>query len=135
MMSDLAIDTHAAIWYFAKSPEMSATARNAVNDAVKKGFLIILPTISIVEIVYLIEKKRLVPQTLTSLMRFLKMPNSSFTAQDLTAEIAEILAQIPRSTVTDMPDRIIAATALHMNLPLITKDHKIQALQNIRTIW
>lgn len=134
-MSNLAIDTHAAIWYFANSPEMSATARNAVNNAVKKGFLIILPTISIVEIVYLIEKNRLIPQTLTSLMQFLRMPNSSFIAQDLTAEIAEILTQIPRLTVPDMPDRIIAATALHLNLPLVTKDHKIQALQNINTIW
>jgi len=134
-MSDLAIDTHAVIWYLAKSPEMSATARTAVNDAVSKGFLILLPTISIVEIVYLIEKNRLIPQTLTSLMPFLRLPNSSFIAQDLTPEIAQTLAQIPRLTVPDMPDRIIAATALYLNIPLVTKDHKIQALQNIKTIW
>ncbi len=134
-MSDLAIDTHAAVWYFAKSPQISAIARNAVNNAIADGFVIILPTISIVEIVYLIEKGRLVPQTLTSLMQVLKLPNSSFISQGLTEDIAQTLAQIPRSIVPEMPDRIIAATALHFNLPLITKDHKIQALKNITTIW
>lgn len=103
--------------------------------AIGGGFVIILPTISIVEIVYLIEKGRLVPQTLTSLMQVLKLPNSSFILQGLTEDIAQTVAQIPRSIVPEMPDRIIAATALHFNLPLITEDHKIQALKNITTIW
>ncbi len=134
-MSDLAIDTHAAVWYFAKSQQISATARNAVNTAIANGFVIILPTISIVEIVYLIEKGRLIRQTLTSLIQALKLPNSSFVSQDLTEDVAQTLANISRSTVPEMPDRIIAATALHLNLPLVTKDHKIQALQNIQTIW
>ena len=134
-MSDLISDTHAAIWYFSKSPEISATARQTFNNAVAGGNIIILPTISIVEIVYLIEKNRLVPQTLSRLIQFLNLPSSSFVTQDLTAGIAQTLAQIPRSIVPDMPDRIIAATALHLNLPLVTKDRKIQALQSIRTIW
>ena len=103
-MSDLVIDTHAAVWYFAKSPQMSVTARNAVNNAIGNGFLIILPTISIVEIVYLIEKGRLIANTLTRLMQALKLPNSSFVSQDLTEDIAQTLAQIPRLTVPDMPD-------------------------------
>ena len=134
-MSDLVIDTHAAIWYLAKSSELSATARTSINTAIANGYVIILPTISIVEIVYLIEKARLIPQTLPSLMQYLKLPNSSFITQDLTEDIAQTLKQIPRQTVPDMPDRIISATALHLNLPLVTKDHKIRALQNINTIW
>lgn len=134
-MSDLAIDTHAAVWDFAKSPQISATARNAVNSAIANGFVIILPTISIVEIVYLIKKGQLIPQILTSLMQSLRLPNSSFVSQDSTKDIAQTPAQISLQTVPEMPDRTIAATALHLNLPLVTKDHKIQALQNIQTIW
>ncbi len=134
-MNNLVIDTHAAIWYFEKSPELSAIARTSINKAAANGNIIILPTISIVEIVYLIEKQRLIPQTLSSLLQYLQMLNSSFTTQDLTPEIARTLAQIPRSIVPDMPDRIISATALHLNIPLVTKDHKIQALPNIQTIW
>lgn len=41
---------------------------------------------------------------------------------------------ISRATINDMPDRIIAATALRLNLPLVTRDRKIQAAQ-IQCIW
>ena len=88
-----------------------------------------------IQVFYLIENNRLVPQTLSSLVQFLKTSNASFITQELTSEIALTLAQIPRSTVPDMPDRIIAATALYLNLPLVTKDRKIQALTSIQTIW
>ncbi len=33
-----------------------------------------------------------------------------------------------------MPDRIIAATALHLGLPLVTRDHRIRA-SSVTTIW
>ena len=45
------------------------------------------------------------------------------------------IREIDRATVPDMPDRIIAATALSLNLPLVTRDLKIQELTNIQTIW
>lgn len=134
-MPDIVIDTHAAIWYFANSPEISVLATEKIDNTIAKGDAIILSTISIVEIIYLIDKSKLVPQTLARLMQYLKLPNNGFISQDLTEDISLTLQQIPRSTVPDMPDRIIAATALHLNLPLVTKDHKIQKLQTIQTIW
>jgi PIN domain nuclease of toxin-antitoxin system len=36
--------------------------------------------------------------------------------------------------LTDMPDRIIAATALHLGLALVTRDRKIRAA-DLDTIW
>lgn len=134
-MADLVIDTHTAIWYFANSPEISVLATQTIDNAVANVDTVILSAISIVEIIYLIDKGKLFPQNLNRLMQYLNLPNSSFITQDLTEDIAQTLARIPRQTVPDMPDRIIAATALHLNLPLVTKDHKIQALQNINTIW
>lgn len=52
----------------------------------------------------------------------------------LSANAFEAIANIPREIVPEMPDRIIAATALYLNIPLVTKDSKIQAA-NIQTIW
>jgi predicted nucleic acid-binding protein len=52
----------------------------------------------------------------------------------LTPEVAEAVAEVPRSAVPDMPDRIIAATALHLGLPLVSRDRLIQ-LSGIETIW
>jgi predicted nucleic acid-binding protein len=42
--------------------------------------------------------------------------------------------RIPRDVVPDMPDRIIAATALTHDLPPVTADGKIRA-SRIPTIW
>ena len=44
------------------------------------------------------------------------------------------LAAIDRSEIPDMPDRIIAATALHLGVPVISRDGKIRA-SAVRTIW
>ena len=52
----------------------------------------------------------------------------------LTAEVVDTLATIPRNIVPDMPDRIVAATALHLGLPLLTQDRAIQQA-NLDIIW
>jgi predicted nucleic acid-binding protein len=49
-------------------------------------------------------------------------------------DVARALRQISREVVPDMPDRIIAATALYFHLPLITRDARIRAA-SIQTIW
>ena len=48
--------------------------------------------------------------------------------------VADSIRGIPRDLVPDMPDRIIAATALHLNLPLVTRDQRIRSA-GIGTIW
>ena len=94
-----------------------------------------MPTISLIEITYLIEKNKFQPALLSRIISRLNNPIAELKPIELTVGIADSLSQIPRSIVPDMPDRIIAATALHLNIPLVTKDHKIQALTSIQTIW
>jgi predicted nucleic acid-binding protein len=52
----------------------------------------------------------------------------------LNLAVVDALASVPRSAVPDMPDRIIAATAVSLGLPLITRDARIRSL-SIATIW
>jgi predicted nucleic acid-binding protein len=40
-----------------------------------------------------------------------------------------------REFVTDMPDRIIAATALSLRLPLLSHDRAIAAVEGLEVIW
>lgn len=134
-MSDCITDTHGLIWYILNSQELSATAKNTFLTTAQNGGNVFVPTISLVEITYLIEKNRFPQALLSRIISRLNNPNAELKPIELTVEIAEAMSQIPRSIVPDMPDRIIAATALHLNLPLVTKDHKIQALQTITTIW
>ena len=132
---DCIADTHASIWYLFAAPELSANAKNFMDSVAASGGFIFVPSISIVEIVYLTEKGKLLPPTLSRLIQAINLPNGSFSVLELTSEIAQNLQQIPRSIVPDMPDRIIAATALHLSLPLVSKDAKIQKLNLINTIW
>jgi len=44
--------------------------------------------------------------------------------------VAEVLRKVSRTAVPDMPDRIIAATALNLNAPLVTRDLRLQSAGN-----
>ncbi len=48
--------------------------------------------------------------------------------------MALAVQQVSREQVPDLPDRIIAATALYLGVPLITRDRKI-ALSSVDTVW
>ncbi len=134
-MTDLVIDTQIAVWYFENSPRLSTAANSALDSAVRSGGTIFIPTITFVELIYLIEKGRLTPDKLIRLNAELRHPNTSFATQPLTKEISDTLGLIPRTLVADMPDRIISATALYLNLPLITSDSAIHKLTNVQAIW
>lgn len=133
-MDDIVIDTHIAIWYFADATQLSKPAETAIDNAEANG-IIFVSAITIVELIYLTEKGKIPPDVLDTLRDALDDPTTAFHLTETKREIADEVENIPRRTVPEMPDRIIAATALHLNLPLVTKDHKIQALQNIQTIW
>jgi PIN domain nuclease of toxin-antitoxin system len=134
-MSAVVADTHTAIWYLNQDSRLSAVAQAALRQAASGGFPVYLSAISIVEVCYLVDKGNL---PLVALQRLtLSISNGQKAALELVPlgiEISLAVAQIPRATVPDMPDRIIAATALHLNVPLVSRDRKIQA-SAIQTIW
>jgi predicted nucleic acid-binding protein len=70
----------------------------------------------------------------TQLLAALDDPRSNLTAAPLDLDVAKRVEQVGRDQVPDMPDRIIAATAVHLGLPLITRDGKIRA-SAVNTVW
>jgi PIN domain nuclease of toxin-antitoxin system len=133
-MSACVADTHAVIWHLMNDLRLSPAAAQAMQNAAAAGDPVFVSAITLVEIVYLIDKGWFPQSLLTGVVNTLNDPTRELTLAALDDEIAQTMQQIPRATVPDMPDRIIAATALHLNLPLVTADHKIQAA-NIQTIW
>ena len=83
----------------------------------------------------MIERGRWAGEVLTRILNAADDPNVGIMLAPLDRNISATIQQIDRATVPDMPDRIIAATALYLNLPLVTRDGKIQALTTIQTIW
>jgi PIN domain nuclease of toxin-antitoxin system len=128
-------DTHTIIWYLREATQSSKVALASLDGAVQSGEPIYLSAISVVEVAYLVERYRLPEVAFEELMNALSDPVTGLEIVPLSLEIAQTLRQIPRNVVPDMPDRIIAATARHLNLPLVTRDARIQALTTIQTIW
>ena len=130
----LVVDTHTFIWYLSRSSDLSVFARQAIRDVITSGRPVYVSSVTVVEVIYLVEKGRLSQQNLKDLKTTLHRSDSGFRVQPFDLAIAEELETILRDQIPDMPDRMIAATAKHLGLPLVTKDYKIQA-SNIGTIW
>lgn len=133
-MSACVADTHTLIWYVLGDSRLSPTAHATLLKTAATGDSVFVPSVSLVEIVYLIEKGRFPQALLQRIISLLNDPLQELKPISLDENIAQTLQQIPRHIVPDMPDRIIAATALHLNLPLVTADHKIRA-SGIQTVW
>lgn len=127
-------DTHAALWYLLKNPLLSATARTFIDNAAAAGHDIVLSPISLAEIVYLTEKNRLPVSAYEELRKALADHEYVIEEAPFTAEIVEAMRQVPRDAVPDMPDRIVAATAVHFGVPVISRDGRIRA-SNVQTVW
>jgi PIN domain nuclease of toxin-antitoxin system len=86
---DCLADTHASVWYLFAAPELSATAKNFMDASASSGGFVFVPTISVIEIIYLTEKGKLLPQTLPRLIQTVNPPNSSFSFIELDSDIAQ----------------------------------------------
>jgi PIN domain nuclease of toxin-antitoxin system len=128
------LDTHAAIWYLLDASNLSQAVFSLIDTAASNGVPTYISAVSLVEVVYLVERGRIASDAFDKFVRELGQNNPTFKVVPLDYNIASALREIPRDLVPDMPDRIIAATALHLGLPLVTRDRRLQAA-GIQTIW
>jgi len=133
-MSDAVTDTHGLIWYLENDARLGSQARATFEASDQGELTVYIPIICMVEIVYLVEKGRIPPHFKSRLDSILKAGTSGLDLVNLSPAIVDALGQVPRAAVPDMPDRLIAATALYMGLPLISKDSRIH-LSDVHTIW
>jgi Uncharacterized protein conserved in bacteria len=122
-------DSHALIWWILSPDMLSARVRDVFGQRV-----IGVTATSCYEIARLIVRRRVEIDVdpYEWLQNLLVLPRVTFLP--FTVDVAATAAKLP-GTVSDPIDRIIVATALHMGVPLVTKDHKIIASGVVTTIW
>jgi PIN domain nuclease of toxin-antitoxin system len=127
-------DTHTALWYLFGDARLSVRAKEFIDQAAAARRSIEISPISLAEVIYLIEKNRLPASAFDDLRNALDNPNHLFKEAPFTGDVIETMRQVPRDEVPDMPDRIVAATAVHFGVPVISRDGRIRA-SSVQTIW
>ena len=127
-------DTHTALWHLFDDKRLSAAAEAFINDAATARRKIAISTISLAEVVYLVEKNRLPASAYDELTQALTDPEHVFTEAVMSAAIVQAMRQVSRAEVPDMPDRMVAATGVYFGVPVISRDRRIRAA-NLRTVW
>lgn len=127
-------DTHTALWHLFDDARLSRQAADLIDQAAAARNRIAVSSISLAEVVYLIEKNRLPPSAYDDLKLALADPDHVLKEAPFTVEIVDALRQVPRLAVPDMPDRIVAATALYFGAPVISRDARIRA-SGVQTVW
>lgn len=90
-----------------------------------------VPTIVFAEILYLAERKRITTTIVAARTYLSRFPNC------LEAPLT-LAVTLTAQRITDIPelhDRLIAAPALHLQIPLLTNDMKIGASRHVQTLW
>ncbi|MEA3340589.1 MAG: PIN domain-containing protein [Chloroflexota bacterium] len=133
-MRSYVVDTHFLIWYLQDNPRLSPRGRSIFSRADKGKATIAIPTIALVEMIYLADKKRIANTLVEAALSLLRGASGNYRLAPLDLAVVEAVVQVPRSIVPDMPDRIIAATALSLDLPLLSRDSAIEAVEALDVI-
>jgi PIN domain nuclease of toxin-antitoxin system len=126
----ITLDTCSLVWLSLSPDRLSKNA----NKAIKNNSLI-MSDISLWEIAMLTKSGRLIIDT--SYSEYIELLLSSFGIQvnPITPEIAKMSVEFDDSVNHDPADRIIAATSLVEDAPLVTADKNLIKAKIINTIW
>lgn len=125
-------DTHSLVWHMTSDSKLSPKAKKIFQKVDNFHDCIFIPCIVFFELLYLVEKKRIVGD----FDSFLVIVSSSknYNVEPLCLPIIQTTKTIPREKVADPWDRLIAATSMHLSLPLITRDEALRDI-GLEVIW
>lgn len=129
------LDSHVLVWWVdGDTRKLSRKARQALEQHGKRQQLLIT-SISIFEITTLERRgrRRFKISASAWLTQVRRLPK--YRIEPLTDEIAERAGQFGDAFPGDSADRMIAATALLCDVPLVTCDERLRKMEHLKTIW
>jgi PIN domain nuclease of toxin-antitoxin system len=128
-MNSFVTDTMAYILHLEKR-KMPKKSKAIFDDTENGKSQIIVPSMTVAEIAYLSEKKR-IDTDLNEVQEHLQN-SKNFKEQPLTNDIVRVSFEI--DDVPELHDKLIAGTAKHLNCPIITNDPKIETSKHVKSI-
>ncbi|MDQ3042641.1 MAG: PIN domain-containing protein [Acidobacteriota bacterium] len=130
LAAEYVADTVALVVYLEKR-RLGLDSQAIFDSAENSNTIIHIPAIVFTEILYLSEKGR-ISVNLRDVENLLQT-NSNFRESPLTQAIVETAEKI--TDIPELHDRLISATARHLNLELITTDAKIKKSAFVKIVW
>ena len=127
------LDTHVVVWLASGDARISPPAQAAIEEARQKERAMAISDFTLFEVSLLFRKKRF--DLVISPEAFLFEIERRFVVLPITASIALQASELPSSYPKDPADRIIGATALIEDIPLLTADTQIRRSRAVPTIW
>ncbi len=132
-MAGVVADTHALLWMLRGTlRERSPSGADAIDQALMAKALHVSIG-SFLDLRYLVDSGRLADQAFDDARSI--VDGDAFVVVPLDLRVLDKMGEIPREKVPDPFDRIIAATALTLDLPLVSADEDIRGAIGERVIW
>ena len=127
------VDTHIIVWLAFEEARLSKKATSAIAEARLNGEGLAISDISLFELARALSRER--THLGISVEFALAETELRFGVLPIDSRISLRAFGLPRTYPKDPADRIIGATALVKNMPLVTADRGIQDSGLVRTIW
>jgi len=124
------LDTHALFWYLVNSPKLSEAARSVFQRAIAGDATLILSPIVLLELYGLAQKINAPFDFAAELALFEQPP---FRIEPIIS--ADLYSLDRLNTIPELHDRLIAAIAFRLNVPILTRDPLITACDKVTCVW
>ncbi len=130
----ITMDTCAIVWDALEPSKLSVKAKKAIKKADDNNELFMCD-ISIWEISMLVKRQRIeVEETPANLVRLI-LSSRNYTVINISPEIAELSVNLDDEINSDPADRLIAATSILKQAPVVTSDKNLRNSTILETVW
>ena len=124
------LDTVAIVRHFSGKGKIGRAAALILDTIERRDDLLLISTVSLMEIMYLAERHRITISLHETLSRI--EASSKYAAINLSPEILQVAETI---TFPELHDRLILATARWLDVPIISSDEAFETVPGITVIW
>ena len=128
---EITADTHALIWYLTADKKLSKKAKIVFDEIIKNRKRLIISIIVLMEVLSLIEKKRLKFTWEEFNQKISEFPNLIIYPAGM--DVLEVMKNVGETL--ELHDRILVATAIIHKAVIISKDPEISSLKEIESVW
>lgn len=120
-------DTQCLLWHMTRDRHLPKTVRLVYEAAEAGRAQILVPSMCLIEALFLLQRQRIPQFVVDRLFMLPDVNRANIHVVPLDMNVVRSAVDFGPAAVPELADRVIAATARSLGLPLLTVDHAITA--------